>query len=323
MFHRATKVLVAGLLLLVPVASQAALTSYAQNFETLIMADPAALTNDGWVVYGNVFTPTHTYLYGYGAFPAPNGGTAFCSIDAGQGGLGQGAQQLSVYSDYNNGDHANGNLVESNVYHEQTVALADVGNMWTFQFDGKLGNLVSPSTALAFIKTLNPAAGYATTNFLNLDMTAAPATWNTYRISITIDASLVGQLLQFGFANTTTNYIGSGVFYDNITFAKEVTGVGPDDRAGVLDLRPASPNPFQSSTRLDFSLPVRGEASLGIFDVAGRRVVTLFGGVAEAGPHVATWDGRLADGRPAPAGMYRSVLQTSSGRVSRSIVLSR
>jgi hypothetical protein len=31
-----------------------------------------------------------------------------------------------------------------------------------------------------------------------------------------IHAGLVGQLLQYGFSNTVTNYQGSGIFYDNI-----------------------------------------------------------------------------------------------------------
>jgi hypothetical protein len=219
---RATTALAAVLLLLGPAVSHADLSSYTQNFEGMALADPAALSADGWLVYGNVFDPTHTiYYYGYGPFPAPNPGGGFSALVSGQGGPAQGAQQLSVYSDYNNGDHANGNWVESNVYEEQTVGAADVGSKWTFKFDAKLGNLSGGTTALAFIKTLNPAAGYAMTNFLTVDLTTIPASWGTFSISINIDPSLVGQLLQFGFANTATHYEGSGVFYDNVSFTRD------------------------------------------------------------------------------------------------------
>src|SRR5512138_18690 len=141
---RASTIVAAALLIAAPSASHAALSAYTQNFEGLVMADPAALSADGWIVYGNVFTPGLVYLYGYGPYPAPNGGNAFSAIDAGQGGPEQGAQQLSVYNDYNNLDHANGNRVESNVYREQTITAASVGQTWTFQFDAKLGNLVPP-----------------------------------------------------------------------------------------------------------------------------------------------------------------------------------
>jgi hypothetical protein len=221
MNSRATTFLAAAFLCLAPAVSRAQLAPYNQDFETLALADPAALSNDGWVVYGNVFDPTHTiYYYGYGPFPAPNPGGGFSALAFGQGGAGQGAQQLSVYSDYNNGDHANGNLIESNVYREQTIGAADVGQIVQFRFDAKHGDWSGVgTTTAAFIKTLNPAAGYATTNYLTTDMTIVPQSWDTYMVVLPIDASLVGQLLQFGFVNTTTSYLPSGMFYDNIQFS--------------------------------------------------------------------------------------------------------
>ena len=221
MFSRATSALAAVVLFLAPAVSQADLASYSQNFESLTQSDPAALANDGWLVYGNVFDLAHNYLYGYGSFPAPNGTGAFCAIDAGQGGPAQGVQQLSVYSDYNNSDQAT-RLIEANVYHEQQIGVADVGEVYIFRFDAKRGNLVSPTEALAFIKTLDPNAGYATTNFITYNTTGIPTDWGTYSISITITPGLVGQILQFGFNSTTTNYAGSGVFYDNISFARDM-----------------------------------------------------------------------------------------------------
>jgi hypothetical protein len=326
MHARVVAVLAAAFLSFAPPVSLAALSSYTQNFESLVQSDPAALGNDGWIVYGNVFDPTHTtYLYGYGPFPAPNGGNAFSDIDVGQGGPLQGVQQLSVYSDYNNtGAHSAGQQVESNVYHEQTIALGDVGGVWTFQFDAKLGNLVSPSTAVAFLKTLDPAAGYALTNFITVNMTAIPATWNTYSISIPLNNTLLaGQLMQFGFANTATHSVSSGVFYDNVVWSRTGTvGVeGPIQRA--LDLRGAAPNPFRTSTRVDFTMARREHAELSVYDAMGRLVATLFDGVAEAGPHAVSWDGRFGDGRLAPSGVYQYTLWTAAGRQTRSVVLSR
>lgn len=208
---------VASLSCLTPVASLA-LAPYSQDFELLDQGDVNALANDGWLVYGNVFGPDWTYWYGYGPFPAPNDGAAFCAIVIGEGGASQGDQQLSVFSDYNNPDHGVGAHIEANVYQEQTISADDVGATWIFDFEAKLGNLAGETTALAFIKTLDPGAGYQMTNFITEDMTQTPVTWTSYSLSIVIDATLVGQILQIGFANTATNYEGSGVFYDNIDF---------------------------------------------------------------------------------------------------------
>ncbi len=322
MFRRLIPVAAAALLLIAPVASHAALSAYTQSFESLVQADPNALASDGWLVFGNVFNgTTNAYLYGYGPYPAPNGTGFFCGVDAGQGGPDQGLQQLSVYSDYNNTDHANGNWIESNVYREQTIAQSDVGSTWTFQFDAKLGNLAGASTAWAFIKTLDPANGYITTNFLQVSTTAIPTTWNTYSTQITITQGLVGQLFQIGFASRATHYEGSAVFYDNVVLSKNTTGVTPGPVANRLDLRLASPNPVVGQANLDWSLPAAGNAELAVYDVTGRRVVSLFHGIADAGLHRATWDGRTSDGLRAPAGVYRAVLRTSSGLTSRSLVI--
>jgi len=222
MSPKVTTALAAAFLLAAPLASHAALTSYSQDFEALVQASPTALGDDGWLVFGNVFSPGGGYLGGYGAFPAPNNTGAFCGIDFTPE-PGYAAQDMVVINDYNNSaEHNAGNLVEANVFQEQTIDAADVGSSWIFRFSAKLGNLVPPTTALAFIKTLNPAAGYATTNFITLDMTAIPSTWNEYSILIAIDPSLAGQILQFGFSNTCTNYNPSGVFYDNVSFQRDV-----------------------------------------------------------------------------------------------------
>jgi hypothetical protein len=208
---------IAALVCLVPAAGFA-LGPYNQDFEGLNQADTAALGNDGWLVFGNVFGPDWAYWYGYGPFSAPNDGFGFCQVATGEGGGPQGNQQLVAFSDYNNGDHANSAYIESNVFQEQLIGPGDVTEVWFFHFQAKMGNLEGGSTALAFIKTLDPNNGWATTNFLTLDMTSIPATWEDYLLFIFIDPSLDGQILQFGFSNTATNYEGSGVFYDNIDF---------------------------------------------------------------------------------------------------------
>ena len=202
--------------------ASADLAGYSQNFEGMEVAvdGSTALTDDGWLAFANVFGPDWAYWYGYGPFGAPNnsGGPAFSNVVTGEGGVDQGDRQLVVFSDYNNGDHGNGAYIESNVFQEQTVGAADVGSLVTFTFDAKLGNLEAPTTALAFIKTLDPGAGYAMTNFETVETTAIPTAWGTYSIDLFIDASLEGQILQFGFSNTATGYNASGVIYDNATF---------------------------------------------------------------------------------------------------------
>jgi len=274
---RVSTILAGVLLCVVSTASRANLAPYSQNFEGLVQADPAALANDGWKVFGNVFGPDWSYWYGYGPFPAPNGGPGFCAIDVGQGDPPQGNQQLVVYNDYNNGNHGDGSNahIEANVFHEQTIGAADVGSTWIFEFDAKRGNIGGASTAGAFFKTLNPAAGYALTNYIPIDLTAIPDAWGSYSLSIVIDPSLQGQILQFGFINWASNYQGSGIFYDNVVFGRAPLSVS-------LDIKPGScPNPINP-----VSLGVLPAALLGTagFDVNNVNISSLrLEGVAPIG----------------------------------------
>lgn len=314
--------LAAAVLGLAPTPGRADLSTYIQNFEGLVQTDVAALGNDGWLVFGTVFRDLPgppvdtTFFYQYGPFPAPNDGAAFCAIALGEGGIEQGAQVLSVYSDYNNVDHASGRLIESAVYREWTIGAGDVGNTWIFEFDAKLGNLIPPTTAIAFIKTIDPSAGFARTNLLTADMTAIPATWNRYSISITIDAGLVGQLLQIGFSNLCSNYVSSGIFYDNIVVhnavstAVEVAGSGATRRPAAL----VSPNPLNPAGVLSFRTPSAGPVTVTMFDLSGRLVRTLLERqFLPEGSHRVAIDGRDQAGERLSSGVYFYRVETAEG----------
>jgi len=213
--------------------SWADLSAYSQDFEGLDASNDGSLAADGWLVFGNVFDGANgNFLYGYGPFGAPNDGSAFSAIDEGQGGPDQGLQQLLVFNDIENvQEHSAGNLVEANVFQEQTIGAADVGQTYTFRFDAKRGNIRGATTAVAFIKTLDPGAGFALTNFVTIDTTNLPDTWDTYALTLFIDAGLGGQIFQLGFASTTTNFERSGNFYDNVSLAAAMD----TDADGVVD----------------------------------------------------------------------------------------
>jgi hypothetical protein len=213
------------------------ITTYSQDFEGLNQASPSALGDDGWLVGANVFDSSGGFLYNYFAFPAPNGGPAFSSITNGQGGAAQGNQQLVTYSDYNNGDHANGNLIEANFFRDFTVGASNVGQTWHFSFDYKRGDIGGGTTAFAFIKTLDPNNNFALTNFVTLETTNASTLWSSHTLSLFIDASLVGQLFQIGFLNTATNYESSGIIYDNINVVPSPTGLALLAGAGLVASR--------------------------------------------------------------------------------------
>lgn len=301
--------------------SWADVTPFTQNFETLEADSANALANDGWIVFGNVFAPGGAYLYGYGTFPAPNGGAAFSAIVVGEGGPEQGNQQLSVYNDYNNvGEHTALNIVQANVFKEQTIGAADVGKTYVWQFDAKRGNLLAPSTAFAFIKTIDPSNNFALTNEILLETTSIDTLWSTYSVNLFIDAGLVNQLFQIGFNSLATNFVSSGIFYDNVVLREATTSAVPST-PGAFVLHQNVPNPFNPATRIRFELTQASAVTINVYDTAGRKITTLLHEQLGVGPHAVTWNGRRSNGTTAAAGIYHYVLETPTGRMSRSMVL--
>lgn len=146
------------------------------------------------------------------------------------------AQQLVAISDYQNADHNTGLLIESNVYQERVITSADVGQVATFSFLASPDNLQAPSTAQAFIKTVEPGNSVLgsfsqLSNLVTVDTSSLPGLNTPLSLSLAIDSSLVGHAFQFGFLNTAESFNPSGVGYDNV----ELT-VAPIPEPGSLQL---------------------------------------------------------------------------------------
>jgi hypothetical protein len=75
-----------------------------------------------------------------------------------------------------------------------------------------------------------------------------------------------------------------------------------------LALTRCYPNPFGAATTVHYTVPRAGKIDLAIYDIAGRRVVTLVSGVMPAGRYEATWRGRDDRGSRVANGMYFSRL---------------
>jgi hypothetical protein len=73
------------------------------------------------------------------------------------------------------------------------------------------------------------------------------------------------------------------------------------------------PNPFRSPTTIRFTLSRPTEATLTIYDVAGRRARILLNGAVSSGAHSLIWDGADDSGLPLSGGTYFCRLVTDTG----------
>jgi hypothetical protein len=83
-----------------------------------------------------------------------------------------------------------------------------------------------------------------------------------------------------------------------------------------------SPNPFNPFTTIEYEIPAGGaKATLEVYSIDGRLVTTLFDGMKAEGRHTVQWDGRDADGRELPSGVYFYRLKTPGEETTRKMLL--
>jgi hypothetical protein len=100
------------------------------------------------------------------------------------------------------------------------------------------------------------------------------------------------------------------------------TAVGTDTPPSLFQIVSLSPNPFNPSTTVRFTLPAAMPVTAEVWSVEGARVRTLsktrhFG----PGDNLLTWDGLDDRGSPVASGVYFVRLETRVGVQTRRAVL--
>jgi hypothetical protein len=211
-------------------SSALAAISFSDDFESYNLPD-GGIIGGGWTwflnAYEGPFPTCGNYLFGWGPNPAPNSNGnpnwAVSNIAVGVTG-----QALNVFSDYGSDQHPIGNCVETNVFQERVLTAADAGQ-YTFRFQTQVSDELGAGVqTYGFIKLIDPNNSYQTVHFETVDT----ATGGEKTLDITLGAQDAGLILQWGFANVASNYLPSGRWYDDVTFAVEDPGTDPDPEEG-------------------------------------------------------------------------------------------
>ena len=107
-------------------------------------------------------------------------------------------------------------------------------------------------------------------------------------------------------------------------FLGVIQGSGAERRFGPIEAGAVImvfPNPFRERVKVGVRLSQSGIHRLEIYDVAGRRVRTLWSGRQDAGIKEADWNGTDDHGRSLAAGVYYLVYQMGYSRNSRKIIM--
>ena len=100
--------------------------------------------------------------------------------------------------------------------------------------------------------------------------------------------------------------------------------VGNDDNVSALnqtELYPASPNPFNPSTRIRYSLNKNTDVSVAIYNLKGQKVISLHSGISKAGMNTLNWDGTDQRGKLVGSGVYYIKMTDDKHVYSRKVLL--
>jgi len=199
--------------------------NFSDDFESYSLPDGTTI-GGGWTWYLNGWTdddgrpgfPTcDVPVFGYGPNPAPNSnGTPNWAVsNIAEGATGK---ALNVFSDYGNQNyHGGGDCLETIVFQETVFDAGDAGN-YTFSFDTQVPEALGAGvTTFAFVKLLDPSAGWS--DVFGGTKTVDTATAGSKSIDVTLTTGNAGMILQWGFTNVASNNLASSRWYDNVSFA--------------------------------------------------------------------------------------------------------
>ncbi len=131
---------------------------------------------------------------------------------------------------------------------------------------------------------------------------------------------------QFGLSGSTLNQNDYQVTGGAATFFNSSGASGsvqsnvdvPGFEIGTLALSPPMPNPVRASMTYALNLPRAAHARVGVYDLAGRRVLTLVDQELAAGPHSFSWAAGSLSG-----GVYFLGLESEGSLVAKRFVMLR
>ncbi len=145
--------------------------------------------------------------------------------------------------------------------------------------------------------------------------------WTQYTVDLIVPTGVVSLETRLHVYST---FVGT-VYFDDLDVEKisSTTGVKSvsANTPHIFDLSNNYPNPFNPSTKIEYSVPTNGLVSLFVYNILGQRVRTLANSPMAAGQYSVTWDGRNDAGSALSSGVYFYRLQAGSMAIVKKMLL--
>lgn len=179
----------------------------------------------------------------------------------------------------------------------------DGGKSWILRYvDAWLEDVVFTDESTGWIVGEHGFIWHTTDGGLNWERVESNTTSNLYSIFF-FDSGKIGYI--FGSESTLLKYDKTVGIEEDYSY-KELS----------FELSQSYPNPFNSRTEVEFTIPKRELVIVEVYDVLGRKVRTLMNKFLEPGKHRI-----LFDASGIPNGVYYYSLITTSRRISKKVLL--
>lgn len=131
-------------------------------------------------------------------------------------------------------------------------------------------------------------------------------------------------------AGQTYRYVLADVDYNGVEKRHDDRAVTLTYTPGADEVKPvkfalggAYPNPFNPSTRIQYTVPDAGSVNFTIYDLQGRALWTASQTVSAGGEHQVVWSGMNNAGQLLPSGLYILQMQAGDFQASQKVSLVR
>ena len=120
----------------------------------------------------------------------------------------------------------------------------------------------------------------------------------------------------------TIYYYSSGLYYKtSINVVNPVNTISEKQLPSEFLLHQNFPNPFNSSTQIQYDLPINGFVKLSIYNILGGEVLIIKNEYEEAGYKTITWNGKNKNGEEVPTGVYFYSVDFGDYHVTKKMLL--
>jgi hypothetical protein len=200
------------------------------------------------------------------------------------------------------------NVIYAGTDHEGVIRSMDNGDSWQPFSSG-----LPKDSAINALIVLKNGSILAATNIGIYILGHGDYWWDN------ASAGLLEQQVLSLASSDTVCYAGTGhdgVFRASLKSLEAVAGVSKTVQADALELSPNYPNPLSSSTQISYTLPQNEFVTVTVSDVLGNVRMTLRNGRETAGQHSV-----MLDGHRLPSGVYYYTLETTSNRITRTMMV--